>query len=360
MFNFLLTKKREYIFIILTATIFFLCLSSHSHSEENIFVIDNVEVKGSFDSNFKREKYINKALSKSFKTLISKILLTKDLNKVKNIELTTIKSLVDSFQILKETYRNNEYNGTYKIFYNKKKVRNFINKKNISYSQPKSISAIFYPIFIINDQILSFNKNYFYKEWNNLVISNELINFILPIEDLEDILKIEEKKNIIEELNPGDLVKQYNIKNYVFTFMTYKNNKINVYLMTNFSNNKTKKNFSYTITDINDETKLSFILKDLKVKITDIWREGNVFNLSAPLSITLRFNHKNLLNLNQLKKSLTQINIIDDFSIQNFNINNSYFKIYYYGYPRKLESELLKFGYELKNDQGYWIIFKNE
>ena len=70
MINFLLTKKREYIFIILTVTIFFLFSSSYSHTEENIFVIDNVEVKGSFDSNFKREKYINKAISNSFDTLL--------------------------------------------------------------------------------------------------------------------------------------------------------------------------------------------------------------------------------------------------------------------------------------------------
>jgi len=358
MFNFLLIKKRQYIFIILTATIFFLVLSNHLYSEENIFVIDKVEVKGNYDLNFKREKYINKALKNSFDTLTSKILLTKDLNKVKDTELRVIKNLVDSFQILKETYRNNEYNGTYKVSYNSKKIRSFLNKKNISYSQPKSVSAIFYPIFIVNDQILSFNENYFYKQWNDFVIPNELINFILPIEDLEDILKIEKKKNNIEELNPDDLVKQYNIKNYVFTFMTYKNNKINVFLMTNFNNNKTKKNFSYTISEIKDEKKLSFILKDLKVKITDIWREENVFNLTVPLSITLKFNHEKLSNLDQLKKILAQINIIDDFWLQSFNINNSYFKLYYYGNPKKLESELLKFGYKLKNDQGYWIIYK--
>jgi hypothetical protein len=358
MFNFLLIIIKEYILIILVAIIFFLFLSSYPQAEENIFVIDNVEVKGSFDLNFKREKYINKAISNSFNILISKILLTKDLNKVKNTELSSIKSLVDSFQILKETYRNNEYNGTYKIFYNNKKVRNFLNKKNISYSQPKSISVIFYPVFVINDKIISFNKNYFYKEWNNFVIPNELINFILPIEDLEEVLKIEKSKNNIEELNLEDLIRQYNIKDYVFTFMNYKNDKINVYVMTNFSNNKTKKNFSYTIKNINDEIKLSYILKDLKIKITDIWREENVYNLSVPLSITLKFNHKKLPDIDRLKKSLTKINIIDDFLIQNLDINNSHFKIYYYGNPRKLEIELLKFGYKLKNDQGYWIIYK--
>ena len=36
--------------------------------------------------------------------------------------------------------------------------------------------------------------------------------------------------------------------------------------------------------------------------------------------------------------------------------NNSFFKIYYYGNPKKLSSELLKFGYKLKNNQGHWTL----
>ena len=41
-------------------------------------------------------------------------------------------------------------------------------------------------------------------------------------------------------------------------------------------------------------------------------------------------------------------------------INNSFFKIYYYGNPKKLRSELLKFGYQLNNDQGYWGLYIND
>ena len=46
--------------------------------------------------------------------------------------------------------------------------------------------------------------------------------------------------------------------------------------------------------------------------------------------------------------------------IQPFNINNSVFKIYYYGNPKKLRTELSKFGYQLRNDQGFWQIYLNE
>ena len=86
-------RIREYIFIILTATIFLIIQFSESFSEENVFVVDNVKVKGVIDINFSREKYINKALKNSFDILKSRILLSRDFNKVNNIKLFRGKSI---------------------------------------------------------------------------------------------------------------------------------------------------------------------------------------------------------------------------------------------------------------------------
>ena len=122
MFKYLTNKLREYIFIILTATIFSTSFSLKSFSEENVFIIDNVKVEGAIDINFSRHKYINKAFLNSFKILMSKILLAKDLPKISKIELNQIKNLINSFQILEESYRNNEYKASFKIFYNDIKV----------------------------------------------------------------------------------------------------------------------------------------------------------------------------------------------------------------------------------------------
>ena len=142
--------------------------------------------------------------------------------------------------------------------------------------------------------------------------------------------------------------------------MDYQNSKLNLYLRTNFNNNKIYKNISYKIENIKDEKKLNYILKDLKLIITDIWKEENLFNLSMPLSIKLKFKHQNLEHFRELRKTLRKISIIDNFILEEFNVNNSFFKIYYYGDPKKLKSELQKFGYKLKNTQGQWQLYLNE
>ena len=40
--------------------------------------------------------------------------------------------------------------------------------------------------------------------------------------------------------------------------------------------------------DINNEVKLDYILRDLKMQITDLWKEKNVVNLSTPLILTIK------------------------------------------------------------------------
>ena len=72
---------------------------------------------------------------------------------------------------LEESYRNDEYTAKIKIFYNDLKVKKFLSKKNISFSQPENVSAVFFPVFFINDEIQNFNENFFYKHWTKVEIN---------------------------------------------------------------------------------------------------------------------------------------------------------------------------------------------
>ena len=281
-------------------------------------------------------------------------------DKVSNIKLKKIKSLINSFQIIDEIYISNEYKLILRISYSDDKIKKFLRQKNISFSQPKKISAIFFPILIINDEIKNFDENFFYSNWNSVQIENESINFILPIDELDDSFKIREMKNRIEDIEISSLVNKYDIKNYTFAIIDYNNENLKIHIKTKFEENKMSKNIFYKISNINDKKELNLILIDLKMQITDLWKEANVVNLLLPLSIKIKLENKNLLNLDKLKNALSSISIVDSYFLEEFDINNSYFKIYYYGNPKKLTTELLKFGYKLKNAQGHWELKINE
>jgi len=360
MHKYLIIRLKKYISVIFTTIIFLSILSSNSFSKEDSPFSNTVEVEGSIKVNFSREKYIDKAFGDSFKLLMSEIVLSRDLHEIKNIKLNVIKDLISSFQILEESYRNDQYKAIFRVFYNEIKVKKFLGKKNISFSQPENISAVFFPMLFINEEIQDFEDNFFYKQWSKFKLKNELINFVLPIEDLDDFSKIEEMKNNIGTIDVDHFVNKYNIINYAFALMDYQNQQLNVHLKTNFNNSKASKNTSYMLDDINNETELDLILKDLKTQITDIWREENVVNLAVPLSIQIKYQQKNLIELDKLKNTLQKINIIDNYYLNETNINHSIFKIYYYGNPKKLKLELAKFDYELRNDQGHWALYLND
>ena len=354
--NNLIEVIKKIIFILLISVISF----TKSFSDENIFTISNIKVEGPIDLSFSRDNYLNKAFIDSFQILMEKILLTKDLTKIKNIGLKEIKNLINGFQIVEETYRKNKYTGIIKIFYNDIKVKKFLSKKNISFSQSENIPAVFFPVLFTNNEVRSFDENFLYKRWLDVEIKNKLINFVLPLEDLDDISKIVKMKNRIEEMDVDDLVNKYDIKNYVFALADYKDLKLNVHLKINFNNNKINKNTLYDLKDMSDESQLNFIIKDLKIKTTDFWKEANLINFLMPLSIKIKFQHANIKELDNLRNVFYKISIIEEYDLEKFNINNSFFKIYYYGNPKKLKSELLKFGYQLSDDKGFWQLYLDE
>ena len=351
---------KEYIFLFLTSIILLFISSTKSFSEESVFVIKDIKVKGEIKLNFSREKYLNEAFSNSFDILMNKILLTSDLKKVEKIELKEIKNLIKNFQILDESYRGDIYRAEIKISYSEKRVKNFLRNKNISFSLPKNISAVFFPVLYINEEIQNLNENFFYNNWQEIKIKNELINFILPLEDLEDISNIKKMRDNINDLDILPLVNKYEEKNYVFVFMDFDGKKLNMHLKTNFNNNKTSKNISYNLEDISSNSDLISIMKSLKLEIVDIWKKQNLINLLMPLSIKIKFEHSELKHLDKLRKTFYNISIIDNYTLEEFNINNSNYKIYYYGNPKKLKAELLKFGYKLINNQGVWQLYLNE
>ena len=85
-----------------------------------------------------------------------------------------------------------------------------------------------------------------------------------------------------------------------------------------------------------------------------------MINLSIPLTINIKFSYKDLLTLDKLKNIFYEINSITTYEIVEIDNKDSFFKIYYYGSPKKLRNELNKFGYKLENNKGYWEIYSND
>ena len=68
------------------------------------------------------------------------------------------------------------------------------------------------PILIKDNEIFIFNKKFFYENWNK-IYKNDLVDFILPLENIEIIKIINDNKNDLIDLNIIELFKEYSNKN---------------------------------------------------------------------------------------------------------------------------------------------------
>ena len=86
------------------------------------------------------------------------------------------------------------------------------------------------PILIKNNEIFIFNNNYFYENWNQ-IYDVELIEFILPLENIEIIQNINQNNNNLINIEIEDLFKEYQKKNLALVFIEESDNqKRKVYL----------------------------------------------------------------------------------------------------------------------------------
>ena len=167
-------------------------------------------------------------------------------------------------------------------------------------------------------------------------------------------------QNANKELNLNELIYKYDVQNYALALMDFNSQDLKIYLKTKFNNNIVSKNINYPLSDLNNISQMKNILVNLKLEILDIWKQENIINIAMPLTIKIQFYHQKLKDFQNLKQSLSEINLIKNYSVEKFDVNKSFFQIYYYGNPKKLKIELLKFGYQLNDDQGYWELKKND
>ena len=359
MLKYFFNYSKQISFVLLTA-ILFIFLISNSYSKKNNFYVENIEISKKIDLNFNKDKVIVEIFRLSFDKLLTKVIFSKDLKKIKKVKINEIKKLVDSFQIFDEKYNNLTYSSKANVYFNPKKISNFFGEKGIVFANPKKITLVFFPILYDNNKIKLFNENVFFREWNKDPKQSKLIDFIVPIEDIEELNEIINSKFKPENINILKIAQKYNTENYVIAIMEIKDKKLNIFLKMNMDNEKHNVNLPVIFNTMKDQKAISETIKVMKTAILDSWKQSNKVNYSLPLSVNIHFKNKNLNELNNFENTLNEMEIIYKFSIKEFSFSETVYKVEYFGDPKKLNNEFSKLNYKLSQEQGLWQIKNNE
>ena len=324
-------------------------------SENNLFNVNNIQLEKK--ENLTNNELANQAIKTGFNQLIEKILLKTDSDKLKDMNFSSIKQLVTYYQITKASNKKkNEELVIFSVTFDKDKIHNLFYERGLSYSEILDKELYVLPIFIKSDEIFIFNNNFFYENWNQFY-QNELIEFILPLENIEIIQKINNNKNSLIDLKINNLLQEYSKKNLALIFIEENKNSIKkVYIKTSIQGKDISKSLAIKKNNLVSKQNYEKIIIEIKKELINLVKSENLIDIRTPSFLNAKLDLNKKSNLVQLNQRIKNIDLIENVYVQDFNKDFMNLRIKYLGKLEKIINQLKKenINLQLVNDQ--WII----
>ena len=350
------TLKKLYIHFCFLAlfNIFFSTVNTYSKS----FSINDVEISSPFEINFNKNNIIDDGFIQAFNQLILSIVQSNDQKKFKKTPLSLIKGMIETFSIEEEKFINEIYYLTLNVSFNKKKVFNLLETKNIFPSLPIKKNILFIPIIIEENknEILIFSENYLFNNWNSDIKKYHLLNFILPTEDLEDFNLIKNNLTNLENYDFEQILNKYNLEDYIITIVFKNNNEIRVMNKINFNQKMHLKNLKYKNLNLESDKEFDELIENLKDIYENYWKSKNEINNSIKLVLTLSIDNDDNLKISQFEEILSNLDLVYNFYIFRFNNKNNIYKIIFNGSPDNFLSIMEDNSYNFDTQKQIWVL----
>ncbi|MBD1140214.1 hypothetical protein IDH15_03000 [Pelagibacterales bacterium SAG-MED38] len=348
--------KHLYIFFSTLALIIF--FFSTDVVKAKSFEINDIEISQPFEINFDKNNVIDQGFKNAFFELIYSLIKSSDFKKIDTIKLNEIKGMIETFSIKEEKFIDQKYHLNLGVSFNKKKIFKYLEKKNIFPSQILKETFLFIPIMINENgnSISIFSNNPIYDNWNKTNKRYQLINYLLPSEDLEDLNLIKEKLNVIETYDFNEITKKYFIKNSIISLIFRGNNEVRILTKIYSDKNEIIKNNTFKNMNIANETDLNFLIENLKNLFEDNWKKLNEINTSIKVPITIKIKNDDLKKSNNFEIMLNEIDLVNYYSIQKLNKEFIFYEVLFNGTVQNFINIMKNNKYNLNTQKKVWII----
>ena len=324
-------------------------------SENDIFDVNNIEIE--LQGKVSQQTASNKAIREGFKRLTDRILLEEDNKKLLGLKFSEIKELVNYYQVEdKSDIESNYEKINYRISFDKEKIHNLFFKKGISYSEITNKEIYLLPILKKDEQVFIFNQNYFYNNWNK-IYENELVEFILPLENIEIIQNVNSNKNNLIDLDLRGLLEEYSGKNLALIIIEYRSiNEEKIYLKSKIQGKNIVKKLIIKNTDLSEEKFFEKIIIEVKKELINLIKSQNLIDIRTPSFLNANLQINDISNLEELKVRLKKIDLIEKIYVQEFNNEKISLKIKYLGKLDKIIRQLEENNILLRLKKEQWSI----
>ncbi|ARJ48127.1 hypothetical protein [Candidatus Pelagibacter sp. RS39] len=352
----MLNIKHLYIFFSTLALIIF--FFSTEVVKAKSFEINDIEITQPFEINFDKNKVIDLGFKKAFFEIVYSLIKSQDFEKIDNIRLNEIKSMIETFSIKEEKFINQKYYVNLGVSFDKKKIFRYLEKKNIFPSRILKEQFLFIPV-IINEKgndISIFSNNPIYADWNKTNKRYQLIEYLLPSEDLEDLNLIKEKLDVIETYDFNEITKKYFLKNSIISLIFKDKNEIRILTKIYNDKNEIIKNDTFKNINIDNKTDLNFLIENLKNLFDDTWKKLNEINTSIKVPIKIKIKNDELKKSNNFELFLNEIDMVSDYSVEKFDKEFIFYEVLFNGTVQNFIKIMKNKKYNLNTQKKVWMI----
>ena len=186
--------------------------------------------------------------------------------------------------------------------------------------------------------------------------SYQLLDYLLPSEDLEDLNTLQEMSGSIEVYDFENLIKKYDLKDYIISIIYRNNDVVKILSKINLNNSLKINNQKYSNINLANVEDFDMILENLKKLYEDEWKKNNEINTSIKLPITISIKSTDYKKIMYLEETLTNIDLISNFYILKFNNRFIQYRIIYNGSPKTFFNDMKNRYLNLVMENNIWTI----
>ena len=340
----------------------FLALLNIFFSTENsvakTFSIKEIEISSPYNASFDKNKIINDGFAKAFEELILTIAQSKDQKKLQNSSTKEVKSLVETFSIVQESFIDEIYNLTLNVEFNKKSFFELLEKKNVFPSSIIRKDLIFFPIEVDEEknEIFLFSESQLFKNWNFKKEKYHQLNYILPNEDIDDYNLIKKNINNLEDFDFREISKKYNFEDFIIMIVFKNNQEIRVLNQIVFNKNQNLKNFKFKNINLENLEDLKKFIDKQKTVFEDYWKLKNIINTSIKLDLTISVDNSNIIKIDQFEETLSSIELVNKFNIFKFDNKKNIYKVIFNGTRDQFLNVMKDYDYFFEIKNKIWVL----
>ena len=178
------------------------------------------------------------------------------------------------------------------------------------------------------------------------------------MESIENIRAIEKYKNDIYQLEILEFFREYDVENKVFVVIekNKNGNKAKIFLNTIISGKRLIKTLLINKPEQEKEDFNLLIVKEIKKVVEDLIKSQNLIDVRTPSFLNVKIQLENKNNLANFDNRIKNIDLINNFYVQQLNKDYVLVKISYYGKITKIIKKLTDQKMDLKKINGEWFL----